>query len=202
MEFKKYWLTASPGPVVVGSGLIALDVVINERRKEDPRLWTGGTCGNVLAILSYLGWHAMPVARFGRKDPGARLIFRDLRHWNVDLRFADLLPTSAAPVIIHRLRRSASGVSFHSFSLNCPDCGRRLPPFAPIANSSAIEVLPQISPPSVVFVDRVSRGILTLVRGLAERLTDCVRANQYRARESVPRDAQHDSFTEVFSRET
>jgi sugar/nucleoside kinase (ribokinase family) len=168
MDARKYWMTTSPAPIVVGSGLIALDVMVNERRQGEPRLWTGGTCGNVLAILAYLGWHAIPVARLGRKDPGARLVFRDLRHWDVDLRFASLAPTAAAPVIIHRLRQTPAGISFHSFSVHCPDCGRRLPPFSPITNSAVTEVLSDIPHPAIVFVDRVSRGILTLTQGLAD----------------------------------
>jgi len=34
-------------PAIVGTGLIALDVVIEAEAKRDPPLWTGGTCGNV-----------------------------------------------------------------------------------------------------------------------------------------------------------
>ena len=47
-------------PVVVGTGLVALDIVINSDVHRPPQLWAGGTCGNVLTILSYLGWHAYP----------------------------------------------------------------------------------------------------------------------------------------------
>ena len=41
-------------PVVVGTGLIALDVVLDERTDTPPRLWAGVTCGNVLSILAFL----------------------------------------------------------------------------------------------------------------------------------------------------
>ena len=40
--------------VVVGAGLVALDVVLDERTATPPRLWAGGTCGNVLSILAFL----------------------------------------------------------------------------------------------------------------------------------------------------
>ena len=47
-------------PTVVGTGLVALDVVVSG---DDVKYFAGGTCGNVLTCLSYLGWDAKPVAR-------------------------------------------------------------------------------------------------------------------------------------------
>ncbi len=41
-------------PTVMGTGLIALDVVVSDQRLGDRRVYAGGTCGNVMAILSYL----------------------------------------------------------------------------------------------------------------------------------------------------
>ena len=32
------------------------------------RHWAGGTCGNVLIALKYLGWSAQPVRPFGRRQ--------------------------------------------------------------------------------------------------------------------------------------
>ena len=58
MSRKCLFALAEQRPVVVGTGLVALDVVINSDVHRPPRLWAGGTCGNVLTILSYLGWHA------------------------------------------------------------------------------------------------------------------------------------------------
>ena len=43
-----------PG-VVLGAGLVALDVIIPADLDAPVRLWAGGTCGNVLAVLAYLG---------------------------------------------------------------------------------------------------------------------------------------------------
>ena len=53
-------------PAVTGMGLVALDMVITEPSDREPRFFAGGTCGNVLTILSYLGWAATPVARLRR----------------------------------------------------------------------------------------------------------------------------------------
>lgn len=49
-------------PTVVGTGLVALDVVFNEKQDEPIGRWAGGTCGNVLSILSWLGWSAWPIS--------------------------------------------------------------------------------------------------------------------------------------------
>src|SRR5579863_8660897 len=87
MQTEMFWRT--PGAAIAGTGLVALDVVLNERRQEEPKLWTGGTCGNVLTILAYLGWRSYTIARFDNDVP-ARLIRKDLRRWNLDLRFLSL----------------------------------------------------------------------------------------------------------------
>jgi fructokinase len=158
MQTETVW--KKPGATIIGTGLIALDVVINERRKEEPKLWTGGTCGNVLAVLAYLGWRVCPVARLG-DDAASRLLRKDLRRWNADLRFASLPPQVAAPIIVHRLRRNARGENFHTFSLNCPGCGGRLPAYKPVG-VGAVQDLPSPLSADVFFSDRLSPGIVML----------------------------------------
>ena len=86
-------------PVAVGSGLIALDVMMDERTDAPPRLWTGGTCGNVLSILAFLGWKSLPVARLAR-DAASRLIVRDLKRWGVSTEFLSVGSTAPGPIII------------------------------------------------------------------------------------------------------
>lgn len=133
-----------------------------------PKLWAGGTCGNVLAILAFLGWRSMPVSRLGR-DAASRLIIRDMKRWGVDVSQACLGPTAPGPIIVHRLRQNSSGEPFHSFSLNCPDCGRRLPSYRPVPAAAIEAALPSIPKPNVFFADRVSRGVINLAQALRER---------------------------------
>lgn len=158
MQTESFW--RAPEAVIAGTGLVALDVVLNERRQEEPRLWTGGTCGNVLTILAYLGWRSCPIARFDNDAP-ARLIRKDLRRWNVDLRFLSSDDPVPTPVIVHRLRRNVRGENFHSFSLNCPECGQRLPMFRPIT-ISAVNAVARLPKTQVFFADRVSPGIVAM----------------------------------------
>ena len=163
MRIDYLWKKSAAG--VIGTGLIALDVVLNERRRVEPRLWTGGTCGNVMAILAYLGWPAYPVARV-KSDSASRLIRRDLKRWRVDTRYMSLRPTTPTPIIIHQLRRTSRGENFHSFSRNCPDCGTRLPAFRPIPIAS-LDAAGPWPVADVFFADRVSPGILTLAEKCA-----------------------------------
>jgi sugar/nucleoside kinase (ribokinase family) len=151
---------------VIGTGLIALDVVLNERRAVEPRLWTGGTCGNVLAILAYLGWQAHPVSRL-KSDAASRLIHKDLKRWGVDTRLLSVHPVAPTPIIVHRLRLTAQGEGFHSFSLHCPDCGAHLPSFRPVP-LAAVDSLPDLPSAKVFFADRVSAGILALAQRCAK----------------------------------
>jgi fructokinase len=150
-------------PTVVGAGLIALDVVIDEARPGDAELRAGGTCGNVLTILSYLGWRAYALARL-RSDPAGELVAQDMKRWGVRLEFGQLSPTAATPIIVERLVRAQDGVWKHRFSWKCPSCGTWLPGYRPISAAAAEGILRRVRPPGVFFFDRVSRGTLTLAR--------------------------------------
>ena len=75
-------------PVVIGTGLVALDVVIPNGLAVDPQLCAGGTCGNVLTALAFLGWQSYPIARLGA-DGAAKRIATDLRQWGVQSRLRD-----------------------------------------------------------------------------------------------------------------
>src|SRR4051794_36087227 len=85
-------------PVIAGTGLIALDVVIPDGTHSLLRLWAGGTCGNVLAALSFMGWDAYPIARL-RDDAASSQITQDFSRWGVKLDFLGLDPAGSTPVI-------------------------------------------------------------------------------------------------------
>lgn len=150
-------------PSIVGTGLIALDVVIEAEVKRDPWLWAGGTCGNVLTILSYLEWQVFPVARLNG-DAASRCVEKDLARWGVHLDHAKTNPGAATPIVVHRIAKTAAGLPFHRFSLTCPNCGAWLPGYQPVRPSAAESVLPRLGTPKVFFLDRVSRGALVLAR--------------------------------------
>jgi len=147
-------------PSVIGTGLVALDVVLNGKVTV-PRLFAGGTCGNVLTVLAWLGWKAFPVARLGADDAGRR-VSTDLRRWGVHLDVARLHPRAPTPIIIERLEATGDGRPQHRFSLNCPVCGSWLPRYQPVTIEAAKHALHRRKLTSVFFFDRASRGALKL----------------------------------------
>lgn len=155
-------------PTVIGSGLLALDIVISEVSGGPARYWAGGTCGNVLIALRYLGWEAMPVARL-QVGAAAQRIFHDLKKWGVSDRFVSVADDGSTPVIVERITEGAGGIPRHSFSWRCPDCGSQFPGFKPVLASVAEEITQQISSPEVFFFDRATPGGLLLAKSCAER---------------------------------
>jgi sugar/nucleoside kinase (ribokinase family) len=155
-------------PFVVGTGLVALDVVLADDSRAPARRWAGGTCGNVLLALRYLGWRSAPIARF-REGPAAKRVLDDLSRWGASTEFVTLADDGSTPVIVQRIGRTAAGEPYHSFSWRCRRCGNRLPGYKPVLASVAHNLAAELGNPQVFFFDRVSRGALTLARVAAER---------------------------------
>jgi fructokinase len=154
-------------PTVAGTGLLALDIVFNAESHDHLECYAGGTCGNVLAILSYLGWKSLPVSRLAA-DSAANHILEDLHQWKVSTDFVSLESDGSTPIIIQRIGRRASGQPYHSFSWRCPICGGYLPGYKPVLAGVAQEVAKRLPALQVFFFDRVSRGSLHLAKKLAE----------------------------------
>ena len=149
---------ASAGrPKIIGVGLVSLDFVVS----TTVRSWAGGTCGNIMAILSYLGWDAYLVARLDTDAAGAR-VRADMARWGVRLDFAGCGPTLPTPIIIEEIRRRRDGTPNHRFLWSCPHCGSRLPRFRPVTLGAAAAVLPIVRGASAFFMDRVSPAALAL----------------------------------------
>lgn len=148
-------------PVIFGTGLLALDLVIPPSDNSPTQAFAGGTCGNVLTILSFLGWDAYPIARLNG-DRASQLVRKDLKYWGVHLQFSEQSPPAPTPIIVQKIRERRSGERVHSFSCNCPYCGSWLPSFRAIRNDSASRLVAEWTAPDVLFFDRVSPGILTL----------------------------------------
>jgi len=142
-------------------------VVIDSERTEVVNLWAGGTCGNVLTILSYLGWKSVPIGRL-KQDFAGRTVAEDLKKWHVKLDLLDLEPQASTPIVIEELSRNRSGQRRHRYLLTCPGCGAYLPSFRPVPAKSLQLLLPQLEPASVFFFDRVSRGAVDLAKAFAE----------------------------------
>ena len=157
-------------PAIIGMGLVALDVVITDVRDQQPRYFSGGTCGNVLTILKYIGWTAKPIARLGLGS-NTDFVVADLRKFGVSTQFVTKKPDGSTPVIIHRIRRVSNGDAYHTFSWRCPSCGAHLPGYKPVLGSITTQLSTKLGSPNVFFFDRVSRGVLNVANVLRERGT-------------------------------
>jgi len=80
---------------VAGAGLVCWDDL------EGSEGQTGGTCGNVLANLAYLGAKARLFDRLDKSRGAGQMILADLASFGVDLRWAEMFPSDNAPVL-HR----------------------------------------------------------------------------------------------------
>ena len=138
-------------PTIVGTGLVALDVVFGgDCASAETAL--GGSAGNVLAILGHLGWHAVPVAQLG-KDAAAVRIASEFSKLGADTRFLMQSQKLATPVVYQL--PGGTGHS-HEFSFRCPICGRKRGFVSPTDDVAALSHLGLIGEPDVFYFDRVT----------------------------------------------
>lgn len=193
-------------PAIFGTGLIALDVIVNAERAGNPVLAAGGTCGNVLAALSFLGWASYPVARLNG-DPASRILQEDLSRWDVALDFATQAPSASTPIILQTIRRDALGRPAHSFSLTCPTCRGWFPRFRDVRSDAAQRVLAWLEEndivegPQVFFFDRVSRASLILAEAFAARGAVVVFEPSGKGKESLFEEALRVAHVLKYSRQ-
>lgn len=159
----------SERPLILGTGLLALDVIVGADSKGTATLAAGGTCGNVLTVLSSLGWDALPIARLNG-DTASRLLCEDLERWDVSLKFVYRTPGTPTPIIVQRNQKDAT----HRFSMTCPECGAWFPRFRPVTQKAIkgivtdlLDKTPAGLRPEVFFFDRVSRSSLLLAEASA-----------------------------------
>lgn len=152
--------------VCLGSGLVALDVIY-EDNKTKPNFLAGGSCGNVLTILSFLGWDSYPMARLGTDNEGKRVI-EDMKKWKVNTKFIEQDSAIQSPRIIERIFENKKPK--HRFYLRCIH-GNWLPQRKPFLLKS-LEIIQHKFPQSNVFYfDRASPSALETAKILKKQNT-------------------------------
>ena len=149
-------------------GFLALDVVRHERNRRRSHVYAGGTCGNVLAILAYMGWDAYPIARLNG-DCASQSVKKDLLCVGVKLSLAELAPTVNTPIVVQVIGDRKGTRPQHTFEWACPECGTALPRFRPVPTRAVPMITQQMDRPSVFFMDRVSRSSLAVATVAARR---------------------------------
>ena len=142
--------SAMPLETVAGAGYIALDILLASKHDRQLRRRAGGTCGNVLAILSFLGHASVPIARLGT-DKAADLIISDLKSTGVDCRHVQRDPSGRTPRVVEFLPEQPG--SRHRFAFKCPMCQRRFPRRTEPIYEQGNESIHQIKP-ALFFFDR------------------------------------------------
>lgn len=146
--------------IAVGAGLISLDVLIWDGASLPVSYYVGGTCGNVMMILSYMGWEVYPIARLDGTKDGKRVL-ADMDKHRVH---TDFVSTSdgKTPVIVQRNFINKDGIPTHKFESR-NNVGRFYLDFKPLTLKQANEVTSHIDfVPKVFFFDRVAPAILKL----------------------------------------
>jgi len=155
-------------PVCVGNGLVALDVIINSQDSNHAQFLAGGSCGNVMTILSFLGWKSYPIARLSNNVAGD-LLYQDLLRWNVNDDLLEVSNEGSTPIIIHRILKDKKGETKHRFEFKNPEDGKYLPSYKPCLAKSVPMILEKIAKTNVFFFDRINRASIDLAKAYSAK---------------------------------
>ncbi|MHB8085384.1 MAG: PfkB family carbohydrate kinase [Dehalococcoidia bacterium] len=155
-------------PRVIGAGVVVLDVILNNGDTA-PIFRAGGTCGNVLSGLSFLGWQSIAISRAG-SDLAGDIMIHDLRNNGVNTDNITREANLATPIIIERLRSNGKYAS-HKFLMRCPSCRRYLPSFRSPRKEIAAKAYEKFDVASVYFFDRVTPSTMLLAKQYQESNT-------------------------------
>lgn len=149
--------------VVFGAGLLALDVVMNGNPNTQPKFLAGGSCGNVLTILAFMGWNSYPIARLSNKY-STQLLFADLKNQKVNLDLISQSDDGSTPIIIHRILKDGNGNPKHRYEFRVPRTNTWLPAFKPVLTKKVQEITAFPINPRVFYLDRISRANIDLAK--------------------------------------
>lgn len=147
--------------ICFGAGLISLDVLIRDGERYPVAYYVGGTCGNVMMILSHMGWDAYPTARLDGTKDTTRILDDMIKH-NVHTDYIIKDEDGRTPVIVQRNFVNKDGVPTHKFESRNGK-GHFYLDFRSLTLKQADAVIERIDfVPKVFFFDRVFPAILKL----------------------------------------
>ena len=156
------------GPsTILGTGLVALDVILNGAPTTPAKLCAGGSCGNILTILSFLGWNSKPIARLSNNN-ATKNLFKDFEQFKVDIALMTTSDDGKTPVIIHRILKDKKGNSQHKFEFKIPGTNTWLPMYKPVLANFVDKIIYKQPKCEVFYFDRVSRSSIELAKHYSE----------------------------------
>jgi sugar/nucleoside kinase (ribokinase family) len=155
-------------PVCLGTGLVALDVILNGTPATPAKLCVGGSCGNILSILSFLGWTSKPIARLS-KGNATKNVLKDLTNFDVKTELISRENDGSTQIIIHRILKDKNGNAKHRFEFKVPGTKEWLPSYKPLLGTAVENITKKQANAQVFYFDRVSRSSIDLAKFYKEK---------------------------------
>ena len=164
---------------IIGSGIYNLDTIVVRDYPEWPRLRpftdnvvleeVGGTCGNVMSILAWMGWDARPLACLDNSPEGLK-ITEDLKRYGCDCRYVTNTPGGGTTLLRCTHKKTADGKHVMSVRAGSPG-GSRFPKRHFLrARDEAPAFLDSLDEaPAVFFFDDPAAGNRLIAKELRER---------------------------------
>ena len=164
---------------IIGSGQYNLDTIVVRDYPEWPQMRpftdkvvleeVGGTCGNVMSILAWMGWDAKPIACLDDSPQGLK-IKDDLKRYGCDCRYVTNTPGGGTTLLLCTHKKTAEGEHVMSVRAGSPG-GSRFPKRHFLrARDEAPAFLESLDEaPAVFFFDDPAAGNRMLAKGLRER---------------------------------
>lgn len=166
---------------IIGSGIYNLDKILIRNYPEWPLLKpfterlvmeeVGGTCGNVMCILAWMGWKAMPQASFDDTPYGLKLT-ADLKRYGCDCRYVTNTPGGGTTFLTCTHKKNPDGSARITFRSGSPG-GSRFPRRHFLRRSDEAPAFLQTlsEAPSVYFFDDPAAGHRLIARELGRKGT-------------------------------
>ncbi len=153
--------------ICVGAGLVSLDILMRGNDEQGISYKVGGTCGNVMMILSHMEWSVYPIARLDETEY-TRMLLADMRNHNVNTTFIST-NDGTTPVIVQRNIVDKYGNPCHRFEI-LNNKGRFFLGYKSITKSQAQAIITEMDfIPSVFFFDRISPAVISLAEYFKEK---------------------------------
>ena len=164
---------------IIGTGIFNLDIIVKRDYPQWPLLRpfteevvleeVGGTCGNVMCILAWMGWNVRPVACLDNSPEGLK-ITEDLKRYGCDCQYVTNLPGGGTTILRCTHKKDRDGNHVMSVCAGSPG-GSRFPKrhFLRARDEAPAFLDLLIEAPSVFFFDDPAAGNRLLARVMKER---------------------------------
>ena len=143
---------------VLGVGLSCLDIIEHGKYLD---YYNGGSCGNVIAVLSFLGFSSNLITR-RYNDVAGNVLKANLAQLGINSIEVGKNPTQT-PRIIEKLIHEDGAYVGHKFLMECPECSQPLPKLKLLSQSDVKPVINSSISYNALYADRISPGISLLI---------------------------------------